>query len=154
MENAVLLPPPLLPKSPLSKLICPAPNPVPTYHHRQAIALLIDLAEDLCLGGSHSGDIVPEIIGDAFDAFRDAPANIEAAPSPAAGMTTAAAASALVDNHVTGAEDNIPVFRRLSDMPLASLRNSQSAFGGAEKLARFLLPLVSSRGATRHCSDQ
>lgn len=33
----------------------------------------MDLVEELCIGASHAGDIVPDLLACAFDAFKDAP---------------------------------------------------------------------------------
>lgn len=108
----------------------------------------MDLAEELCIGASHAGDVVPDVFACAFDAFKDIP-NSTTTPSGtgAAGITAAgsvadgvanAAANAPRGDLATAREE--PVFGRLADTPLASVEGLQSAFGGVEALASFMLP--------------
>lgn len=97
----------------------------------QAVSLLVDLVEDLCLGAGHAGDVVPDILADAFDAFSDnpgLPADEAAAGSTAGSLGAVAAAPEL------------PVFGRLSDTSLSSAAGLQSLFGGKEAMARFMSP--------------
>lgn len=84
----------------------------------QAISLLISMVEELCLGATYAGDIVPDLLADAFGAFEDAPS---LPPTPTAATR--------------------PVFRGIPHPRLASLAGLQSAFGGEGALARFMLPL-------------
>ena len=104
--------------------------------------------EELCIGASHAGDVVPDLLACAFDAFKDIPtlattpsgtgdAGLAAAGSVADGMANAVA-NAPRSDRVTVREP--PVFRRLTDLPLASVAGLQSAFGGVDGLARFMLP--------------
>lgn len=106
--------------------------------------------EELCIGASHAGDVVPDLFACAFDAFKDVPnlatipsgmadAGLAAAGSVADGMANTAAKAPRSDRATVR---EIPVFRRLTDMPLASVEGLQSAFGGVDALARFMLPKV------------
>lgn len=112
------------------------------------MSLVVDLVEELCIGASHAGDAVPDLFACAFDAFKETPnstttpsgmgaAGVTAAGSVADGMANAAA-NAPRSDLATARE--IPVFRRLADTPLASVEGLQSAFGGVDALARFMLP--------------
>lgn len=103
-----------------------APTPVCSYRTPffretfvlQAMSLLISMVEELCLGAAYAGDVVPDLLANAFDAFKDT-ASTPSAPTAAAQ----------------------PVLRELSQPPLASLAGLQAAFGGEDALARFMLPL-------------
>lgn len=126
---------------------------LPTIHphqRHQAISLLVDLMEELCIGASHAGDVVPDLFACAFDAFKDMPvsattpsgtgaAALTAAESAADDMASIAAKKAPRGDRAKVLE-MIPVFRRLTDTPLASVEGLQSAFGGVDALARFMLP--------------
>lgn len=92
---------------------------------------MITLAEDLCLGAAHAGDIVPELLADAFDAFRPA-----MAPSSPPGAVPRS----------PGSRATQPIFRGLSAPPISSREGLESALGGAEALTRFISPVSILRG--------
>lgn len=92
----------------------------------QAISLIIDMTEDLCLGARHAGDIAADLLADALDGFRDTP------PSAAASSSGDRAA----------ASRDLPIFRRFSELPLASLAGLEAALGGADALERFVKPIA------------
>lgn len=144
----------------------------------------MDLVEELCIGASHAGDVVPDLFACAFDAFKntpdsatpkDTPDSVTFKDIPGSGTfkgipgsvtsrdipvldttssRTGAAGLAAVGS-ATGGTGNasakaprgdrvqvrkIPVFGRLTDTPLASVEGLQSALGGVDALARFMLP--------------
>lgn len=107
---------------------------------------MITLAEDLCLGAAHAGDVVPELLADAFDAFKP-----NVVPSPPSGIVppSSSGGSALC----TGSGMTQPIFRGLSVPPISSRDSLESALGGAEALARFMSPvsILHDRQQLREC---
>lgn len=87
----------------------PIAPPCPSLY-LQAMSLLINMTEDLCLGAAHSGDVVYDLFDGAFGVSRE--------PAP-----TAAAGAGLLPSpgRSLGTEEGL-----------------RSALGGADALARFL----------------
>lgn len=104
--------------------------------------------EELCIGASHAGDVVPDLFACAFDAFKDIP--VSAATPSGTGAASSTAAGSVADDMTNAATNapqddparmrETPVFRRLTGTSLASVEGLQWAFGGVDALARFMLP--------------
>lgn len=97
----------------------------------QAVSLLVDLAEELCLGAAHAGDIIPDLLDSAFGVLGQPP------PTSAAGASSAGVPS---PPSAGGTRREMAVFRRLPHPNLATEAGLRSAFGGREALARLLSP--------------
>lgn len=80
----------------------------------QAVSLLVDMAEEFCLGAAHAGDVVPEILDSAFGILK-------LPQTPAAAGTGACVPS--------------------PGQALETEEGLRSALGGSDALARFLSPL-------------
>lgn len=80
----------------------------------QAVSLLVDMAEEFCLGAANAGDVVPELLDSAFGVLKLAQATVDAGTGacvPSPGQT------------------------------LETEEGLRSALGGSDALARFLSPL-------------
>ena len=107
------------------------PKATAIHPRPQAITLLVDIADELCLGARYAGDVVGDLLASAFDAFEEGPVNTIAAISPLSDGGREALSSSVSSSR------ELPIFRRLSDSPLATQAGLESALvlGGLGKEA-------------------
>lgn len=86
------------------------------------MTLVVEMADELCLGAGHAGDITTDLLSKAFDAFEECPVSLLAADE------------ASVTGSTESSSRELPIFRRLSDTPLATRAGLESAlFEGGER---------------------
>lgn len=100
----------------------------------QAIALVITLAEDLCLGAGVAGDLMPSILAGALGTFEETPPKFR--PPPSSETSSATSSMALPDDQPPSAS-----FAWLMDSPTSSGAHVRTVVGDSEALARFMTPV-------------
>lgn len=103
----------------------------------QAIALVIALAEDLCLGAGVAGDLIPSILAGALGAFEETPPRSQ---PPISSATSSATSSTTPPDHQSPSAS----FAWLMDSPTSSGALVRKVVGDREALSKFTTPVGGS----------